>query len=62
MTWYEILIIIAVISFVIIIVGTKIYKMLNFDPNEKCACCDRKCNHFNKYYNNYKKKKECSKK
>ena len=42
MQFYEILLIIVIISFVVFIFGRQIYKKITHKPSDDCACCGMK--------------------
>ena len=60
MTIYEILLIIAIISFVAIIFGREIYRKKKNLPTGECACCHLKSKRLLKNYHKKYGKKNCS--
>ena len=59
MSWWEILIIIILISFVSVVFGVKIYKMIKHIPTDECGCTPSGSKLKKWYYKTYKKNKKC---
>ena len=61
MTFYEILLIILIVTFVVFIFGRAIYKKVKKLPSGECACCH---SNFKRLVKKYKKKskKNCTSK
>lgn len=61
MQFYEILLIIAIISFVVFIFGRQIYKKIKNKPSDDCACCSMKGKRMLKEIrSSIEKEKKCS--
>ena len=58
MTWWEILIIIVTVSFVVYIFGNRIYKYIKHIPVEECDC-GTKGKNLKKWYKKTYKKDRC---
>lgn len=60
MSWWEILIIIILVSFVSFIFGNRIYRMIKHKPVEKCGCTPNGNELKKWYYKTYKKDCHCT--
>ena len=58
MEWYEILVIVVAVLFVLAIFGVRIIKLINHKPIDECACCGNKGKKLVKYYKKQKQKEQ----
>ena len=56
--WIEILVLVAIISFIAAIIGTYIYKKKHHLPVGECACCHKSTKKLLKEYKSYCEKRE----